>query len=470
MLTLQHNKYIKSKEKLLGQFFTPPEVADFIISMIEIHLEHKDSGCDPACGEGVFLNTMIKHRFKEVVGVDIDKELANRIAYNIKEKANIFIENALIRNGSHLKENYFDVVVGNPPFSSKYGRVKDKNILANYELGSGFKSQAIEVLFLERFIQLAKNGGFIGIILPDGILLNVNYKYLREFILNRCKVLAIVSLPRGIFNSSKDTTSKTSILILKKGEKNDDKTFISQANSLSDLHYILKIYRERSSGKNSAWVFVTSDSLHPKSYLMNSPEFKLPTIKLGEMIVEMLCGSTEYGDKRIFSDKGIRFISAKVVTPLGIDFSKDNRFVEPGSAMDKKRAHVRIGDLLFVRVGVGCIGRVSVVVDENDVGIADDWIYIIRLKEGFSPYYLAIFLQSECGKIQIERAKRGVGTVTIPQSLLKEISVPIPSIEFQKHIENEYKRMIELRRAFNYFEARRIFENIKKLVEQMVCR
>ena len=43
--------------------------------------------------------------------------------------------------------------------------------------------------------------------------------------------------------------------------------------------------------------------------------------------------------------------------------------------MDYKNAHVEIGDLVFVRVGVGCIGRAAVITSENEKGIADDWIY-----------------------------------------------------------------------------------------------
>ena len=44
--------------------------------------------------------------------------------------------------------------------------------------------------------------------------------------------------------------------------------------------------------------------------------------------------------------------------------------------MDYKNAHVEIGNLVFVRVGVGCIGRAAVITSENEKGIADDWIYI----------------------------------------------------------------------------------------------
>lgn len=95
-----------------------------------------------------------------------------------------------------------------------------KDVLDQKEI-ERLKSFPIEILFIERFIQLAKPGGWIAIIIPDGILTNSNSHYVREFIANRTKVEAIVSLPRETFKNV-GTNAKTSILFLRKlreGEK-----------------------------------------------------------------------------------------------------------------------------------------------------------------------------------------------------------------------------------------------------------
>jgi len=137
--------------------------------------------------------------------------------------------------------------------------------------------------------------------------------------------------------------------------------------------------------------------------------------------------------------------------------------------MDKERAHVRVGDVLFVRVGVGCIGRAAVVIDDEDLGVADDWIYVIRVRrELISPYYLALFLQTELGRKQIDRAKRGVGTVTIPQRLLKELLIPLPPRDFQESLEAEYVRMVKLMKAGRYREAEAIFKALLSRIEAEV--
>jgi type I restriction enzyme M protein len=155
--------------------------------------------------------------------------------------------------------------------------------------------------------------------------------------------------------------------------------------------------------------------------------------------------------------------------PYGLDFERDRKYIEPGSPMDKKTAYVRPGDVLFVRVGVGCIGRAAVVIDENDIGVADDWIYIIRVDESkILPHYLAIYLQTEQAKKQLEIMRRGVGTVTIPQSELKKVIVPIPPAEQQEKIKQAYLEMVKVNRSGDKSKALYMFNMLIKMVEDMI--
>lgn len=471
-MTLQREKFFKVKEKVLGQFFTPPEVAEFIVSFALVHLDKAERAIDPACGEGVFLSALLKHGFKEVWGVDIDPNVLNRMSESIKERAKIIIGDALIRSPTLsqvfvLPENYFDLAVGNPPFSAKYGRISDYR-LKQYKISKNKRSEAIEVLFLERFISLVRPGGVVGIIIPDGILINKNYEYVRKFILN-FNIIAIISLPRGLFNSNLRVTSKTSILFLKKERNKGSDVFMFEISSIDDLPKVIEAYEM----KEGLWVKPNSDCLHPKCWKKPNIQFKsgLEVQPLEKLIIEMKTGRTEYGSKRRFTNKGLRFISAKVVTPYGLDFKRDEKFVEPNSLMDKKSAHVKPDDVLFVRVGVGCAGRTVVVVDENDTGIADDWIYIIRVdKNKILPHYLAIFLQTRFGKEQLESIKRGVGTVTIPQFELKKVLIPIPPKDFQEKIRELYIRMVSLTRAGKYDTAKELFEKMKRMVEDFLAQ
>ena len=90
----------------------------------------------------------------------------------------------------------FDMIFTNPPFGAK---VKvDKETIYHpdgtliYQLGA--YSDAPEVLFIEACYNFLRPGGKMAIVLPDGILGNPNMLKVREWILNKFKILASVDL------------------------------------------------------------------------------------------------------------------------------------------------------------------------------------------------------------------------------------------------------------------------------------
>jgi len=462
----QKELFFNFKEKVFGQFFTPLDVAEFIVTFALKFVDKAERGIDPACGDGVFLAAMLKAGLREVWGVDIDPNVVKYIPQWVREKAKIIIGDALARwslLGPWIPEGYFDIAVGNPPFSAKYGRVRDAR-LSMYEISRERSSEAIENLFIERFIRLVRDGGVVGIIIPDGVLLAKTNEHVRRFIL-KYRVLAVISLPRGIFRSTLETTSKTSILFVKKEPNRGEKAFFYEVKE--DVEEALKAFEEG----GGCWEVPSVDMLHPK--LCKKPELEVateyPVLQLKDLVVEVKSGRTEYGEKRRFAEKGIKYISAKVVMPYGLDFTRDLRFIEPGSLMDKKTAHVKPSDVLFVRVGVGCIGRAAVVVDEEDVGVADDWIYIIKVDESkILPHYLAVYFYTEFAKKQLEKMKRGVGTVTIPKSELEKLLVVAPPISIQEEVRRRYIEMVMMQRRGEKNKAMQIFHKLKSLVENLV--
>ncbi len=451
----QANKHFSREEKILGQFFTPLEVAEFIVSFASNYISTKKSACDPACGDGVFLSSLIDHGFKPL-GVDIDENTINSLPKSIRKY--VRTENGLLLIG---KER-FDLVVGNPPFSSKYGRVQG-DILKNFDLGRQVSSQAIEILFLEKFIKLCKDKGVIGIILPQGIFSDLRLSYVRKYIREHLSIIAIISLPRNIFRSNgTKTSSKTCILVGRKTTQvSKEKIMFVVIDSVDELS-------KKKMGRKT--LAIPNEFLYPEFYLeMNQILNELP--KLKEFDVKIIQGSAKYGDQRRFSSTGIPFISAKTVTPFGIDFSKSEKYIEPGGIMDSPKAHVDIGDIVFVRVGVGCIGRVSVITKEAEKGIADDWIYIIRIEDRrLSSFYLAFWIQTSVIQKEIKRLARGVGTITIPIALVKELPIPKPNSDILKRCEKKYKELILERENKHYEKARQIKDETCKNLEKLLLR
>lgn len=90
------------------------------------------------------------------------------------------------------------------------------------------------ILFIERVIDLLKPGGRAVIVLPQGIFNNSNEKYVRKFITNRARIIAVVGLHGNSFK--RHTGTKTSLLFLNKyknGEEAKDYPIFFATNKLS---------------------------------------------------------------------------------------------------------------------------------------------------------------------------------------------------------------------------------------------
>ncbi|MGB4339311.1 MAG: N-6 DNA methylase, partial [Candidatus Hydrothermia bacterium] len=248
-----------------GEFFTPHPIVELAVEMLDPKDDEKF--IDPACGSGGFLvNGMnyVKEKFikerpdkkskaneflKEyahahISGIDINPDLSkvakmHMILYD-DGHTGIYSANSLssfeelmdlaskARVPSPLtpSPNTFDVLMTNPPFGSK-GKVTDKKILKQFELGYKWRQdkttgkwiktdelqngQVPDILFIERCLQLLKDGGRMAIVLPDGNLNNSSLGYVRQFIQQNARILAVVSMPVGTFMQA-GVNPKTSVL------------------------------------------------------------------------------------------------------------------------------------------------------------------------------------------------------------------------------------------------------------------
>jgi type I restriction enzyme M protein len=252
-----------------GEFFTPHPIVELAVEMLDPKDDEKF--IDPACGSGGFLVSgmnYVKEKFiqerpdkkskaneflKEyahahIAGIDVNPDLSkvakmHMILYD-DGHTGIFCANSLLpleeledistKSGVPRSlrpyPDWFDVLMTNPPFGSK-GKVTDKRILKQFELGYKWKQdkstwkwiktdelqngQVPDILFIERCLQLLKDGGRMAIVLPDGNLNNSSLGYVREFIQQKARILAVVSMPVGTFMHA-GVNPKASVLFLQK--------------------------------------------------------------------------------------------------------------------------------------------------------------------------------------------------------------------------------------------------------------
>jgi type I restriction enzyme M protein len=115
----------------------------------------------------------------------------------------------------------FDIVMANPPFA---GDIKQTDMLAPYVMAqkaNGKYETAVgrDLLFIERNLDFLKPGGRMAIVLPQGRFNNSSDERVRRFIMEQCRILAVVGLHPNTFKPH--TGTKTSVLFVQKW--NDDK-------------------------------------------------------------------------------------------------------------------------------------------------------------------------------------------------------------------------------------------------------
>jgi len=193
----------------------------------------------------------------------------------------------------------------------------------------------------------------------------------------------------------------------------------------------------------------------------------LKFVPLRNFIVYYKTGKTLYGKERKFSDKGLRFLHATNITDIGINYIKDEKFIDRLSKMNFPNAYVKIRDILFVRVGVGCAGRVAIVDSKEDEGVATDYIHIIKIKN-VDPYFLTVYLKTRLGKSSIEVLKHGVGTVSINKSDVFSIPIPVLSEEIQNDIGMRYRNILKEWKTLIYNKQTAIGSNLEDKMKILI--
>jgi len=245
-----------------GQFFTPRNVVKMVVDMVDPRPNEKI--IDPACGSGGFLIEALRHVWRSVeergqalgwpkieihsekqkVAIDkfrgIDKDnFLSKVAKSYMSilgdgRGGIFCENSLdlpehwdrkARDAVQLGS--FDVVITNPPFGKKLA-IEGEEMLKTFDLGYVWKSekggpftkgglqdkQPPQILFIERCLDLLRDGGRMGIVLLESIFGMPKYRYVVDYINKRARILAIVTLPEDLFQPF--THAKTCVIILEK--------------------------------------------------------------------------------------------------------------------------------------------------------------------------------------------------------------------------------------------------------------
>ena len=502
-----------------GQFFTPRNVVQMMIDILSP--KEGERIIDPACGSGGFLAYTLRNLQLQnisnfqVIGVEKDAFLAKiaRTYLTLVGNGNypVYCENSLDdtdRWSENTKKNVqcgeFDVVLTNPPFGVKIP-VIDKNLMYRYQLGHKWRKlggwhktnklhdkQLPQVLFIERCIQLLREGGRLGIVLPEGVFGNPSDRYIWEYITSVCSVTGIVSLPQETFQPS--THTKTSVLFLEKTTKGRNSLHMAIADSVGhdkngktlyktdaqtgleilddDTPAIADNFNSERKGKGDVNRFgfqvpyseITESIYIPEYYnpeirkelkeLQSSGNYRL--IAIGDLVERMILQirrGNEIGSRH-YGTGDIPFVRTSDIVNWEIKLDPIKAVSEDVYAQYRYVQDVQEGDILFVSDGTFLIGRTSMVTRLDLKIIIQSHLKKIRVLKGdfINPYYLFYLLNSKIVRKQIDSKTFVQATISTIGNRIGEIILPISTDENEiKRITQEVERIItrkaELREA-----------------------
>ncbi|TCI52069.1 SAM-dependent DNA methyltransferase [Exiguobacterium sp. SH5S13] len=248
-----YNFATRFKKEENAQFLTPIPIINFLVNIM--NPKRSETICDPCCGIADFLsvsyaNSNLRLNDNNLYGLDNDYNMTVLAQLNMllngDGNANIFyvedkgsIDHKLTESGNviALDANYnhsgqwdvrpdgiklmkYDVILTNPPFGkgrnldlkksddlrvAKFYETYDRYIATNPKDGLD-----LGVVFLENAVRSVKDGGRFGIVLSNSIASNKSFEFVRKWLLEQIRVVALIDLPSNIFA---ETGVNTTIII-----------------------------------------------------------------------------------------------------------------------------------------------------------------------------------------------------------------------------------------------------------------
>ena len=479
-----------------GQFRTPRHIIDFIVEIV--NPQKNETILDPACGTAGFLISSYKYILNKNTKKNLGDELTASDRKKIGENLNGYdispdmVKMSLVNMYLHKFTNpkineydtlssedrwneYYDVILANPPFFSPKGGIMPHNRF-------GVKSTKAEVLFVDYINEHLKPNGRAGIIVPEGIIFQTGtaYKQLRKKLIET-SLIAVISLPSGVFSPYSGV--KTSILVLDKNLNKKDKylNFINIGND----GYSLDVRRSEIKGSQlpSAIDEFRDNNFKnkiEKSKILNDENFSLifsnyeeikslkkeyEQVKLKEL-VDIKNGyafkSSDYVEK-----SSVFNFRMSQIRPNGlIDLEHNPKFLPENYLEKYKEFLINKGDVVIAMTDMASapkiLGVPAVVPKTNFKLLLNQRVgKFINIDESIIlKKYLCYILKSNHLREYYKNLSKGGLQLNLNKENILKIKIPLPSIETQNQIVDEldtYQKIID--------GCRQVVENYKPSID-----
>ena len=512
-----------------GQFFTPRNAVELLVDMLDP--QPGETVIDPACGAGGFLATVTRrfqlqgmsaHNAREAAsnlyGIDKDRYLAKLARLHVSLLSgghpNVVCGDSLAlkteteeKLDNSIPVSGYDVVLTNPPFGVKIIAASPQ-VLAGFDLARRWKVRngdlqpthevrtqvPPQVLFVERCWSLLREGGRLGMVIPESLLSNASYRYVVEFLRRRGTIKAVVGMPEALFKTSGKggTHTKTCLIAFVKGAAKDkgNKIFMAEAkwcgkdsrareipqDELPEIGERFKAFRDSTPAKPSPLGFEIDDRsiennvLCPRYY---DPELEDELKRLSKThelvrfgtLVKQGFLTVETGDevgKLAYGTGDIPFVRTSDLSNWEIKIDPKHHVDRKIYELLKQKQDVQTHDILMVKDGTYLIGTCGIVTEYDLQIVYQSHLYKIRTHEnpfGLNQFLLLAVLSSNIVRRQI-RAKQF--TQDIIDSLgerINELMLPLPKAAPQREkITNIVSQVIKERVGARELARRAVVE------------
>jgi len=542
-----------------GQFFTPDPIINLSVNILAPKSSEKV--LDPACGTAGFLVETMKYvqdkefskvndkkkrgemekkyALENLRGMEINPPLA-RVAkmrmileddgysgiLSIDSLSDWEIIDAKAReNGvdGSIKNNSFDLILTNPPFGTQ-GKITDRSYLKRFKLAykwikdkkSGAwrtcdtlqSGQVPDILFIERCMDLLNEKGKLAIVLPSGDMENRTLGYVRQYIKNNAKILAVISLPQKTFIPH-GTGIKAVVLFvekmkpedLKKEVENDYQIFFSiienvgyegnkngnplykkdekgryQVNEhgnpvlCEDISFVSNAYKkfiknELKNEGNKAFTRRFSelkDRWDPEYYTPKFKELKKELKRLGAVplksVVKVISKRAEILKNK---EVDVRYVEINNINPKTSELNSYSE-MKVHELPSRATFEIKKGDIITAVSGIstGTPMHASAYVTEDFDGcICTNGMRVLRPLSVVDPFYLFAYIKSDLFLEQMLQCRTGAAIPAVSDEDLKEVLILIPDKEKQDIVSRKVKESYELRE-----KSRKILEESRKLI------
>ena len=476
-----------------GQFRTPRHIINFIVSII--NPQKHEVIIDPACGTAGFLVSAYQHIKSQNRNLNGETTLSapdlNRLASNLKgydispemtklAMANMYLhtqnKDPNINNYDTLTStghwtDYADVMLANPPFMTPRGGIKPHGLFR-------IPAKRAEVLFVDYIASHLNEHGRAGIIVPEGIIFQSQnaYKQLRRLLVEE-SLVAVISLPGGVFNPYSGV--KTSILILDKvlAPRTDSIAFFKVENdgydlgdqrrpiSQDDLPAVTGevneyLRRLRTSDllddlAPQTGFLVAKDRISDGDYSLsgeqyqnrwtNNSEFSaVPLGRIAELIRGITFGKGDQLEGE--TEDSLRVATTRAAQASGI--VEEDLYYIPARLLKDDKKLLRPGDILISTANsLSLLGRTTYVPRVDQPTSFGAFMSVIRPSEDVLDVYLLHCLRT---KFATDFFRRNANTTTnisnLNFSALANLEIPLPPLEIQREIVAEiegYQQVID---------------------------